>query len=117
NGQREGCAGALVERWRLMGTKRISDAIGEIRNERTGAFAKSGWRRSYIPFLDDDFGDYLCLDTECRPAPVCEFRLGERTPSRMSCSLTTWLEEMVAALQKGEFVEDLERGTMLRCQR
>jgi cell wall assembly regulator SMI1 len=111
NGQREDSTGSLVERWRLMGSGEIVAARGEL-NPRTNP--ASGWNAAWIPFLEDDDGDYMFLDTS-RPEPtVHEFWLGKPEHPAVAGSLSERLESFVAAVERGEYVEDPERGDFLR---
>jgi hypothetical protein len=154
NGQAES-AGAFAESWLLMSAAAIAAAKPEL---DAGA-AATGWQPALIPFLDDDQGDYLCLDSNQSTSQVCPdcgapvklrqsvrgYFLGcSRYPSCRHCrnvsptaieswgltpvrsfwfgkkehalvfpSLAAWLGEFVGAVERGEYVEDSERGHFL----
>jgi cell wall assembly regulator SMI1 len=78
------------------------------------ADAGAGWRPEWVPFLDDDRGNYAFLDTGQTPAPVREF--WQRGPDRptVAPSLAAWLEQFVTAVERGEYTQDPERGLFMR---
>jgi cell wall assembly regulator SMI1 len=117
NGQKPEVTGSFEQSWKLMGTAAIAEAKKERDDDNTGASAKGGWQRSWIPFLDDDDGDYLCIDTSKPEEPVCGFWLGEDRKPPITPSLAAWLEGFVSALERGEYHEDPERGELLRSTR
>ena len=110
NGQQPDFPGRFEQDWGLMSTDEIAAAKGDLDADAES----SGWSPTWVPFLDDDAGDYLCLDTGKATAPVRAFWQGRRGHPIISAALTAWLEEFVAALERGEYVEDPERGTFLR---
>jgi cell wall assembly regulator SMI1 len=109
NGQGADFAGSLVESWLLMSAAEIAAAKKEL--DET---APSGWRKEWIPFLDDDAGNYVCLDSSEPNSPVREFWQGNADHPIVAQSLAQWLESLVAAVERGEYVEDPERGRFLR---
>src|ERR1043165_540410 len=71
NGQANDGIGYFEQHWRLMGIDGIVAAKKELDAE-----PPRGWQKVWIPFLDDDVGDYLCLDAGVAPASVRGFYLG-----------------------------------------
>lgn len=110
NGQSEDFIGCLVESWLLMST----DSIAAAKKDLDADAASTGWKTAWIPFLDDDNGNYVCLDTSQAEAPVREFWVGNADHPVVAPSLAAWLEDVVSALERGEYDEDPERGVMLR---
>jgi len=117
NGQRPDFVGSFEQSWNLMGTRAISEAKREMDGDNTGVAAKGGWQSTWIPLLDDDAGDYLCLDASQREAPVYAFWFGEAARPPIAPSLTTWLEDFVTGVERGEYHEDPERGFFLRMRK
>jgi cell wall assembly regulator SMI1 len=110
NGQGEAFAGAFVENWRLMSAAGIAAAKADL-DVDSGA---TGWRPDWVPFLDDDAGSYVCLDTGQAGTPVREFWLGNAEHPVVAASLAAWLGRLVDDLERGRYAEDPERGTLLR---
>jgi cell wall assembly regulator SMI1 len=110
NGQRRDFTGAFEQDWRLMGTDRIAAATADLDADA----ASTGWRPVWVPFLDDDAGDYVCLDTGPAAVPVREFWLGRSDQPVVARSLAEWLERFVTAVEQGKYHEDSERGSFLR---
>jgi cell wall assembly regulator SMI1 len=110
NGQNDDFVGHLEGDWDLMSLAEMVD----VKAEMDPAAGQGGWQRAWIPFLKDDSDDYVLLDTSQPGAPVREFWQGNPDHSIVAPSLKTWLEDFVRALEHGEYVEDPERGTMLR---
>lgn len=111
NGQDTDFVGRFEQDWSLMSTAVIAAAKHELDG---GGAAQGGWQRAWIPFLDDDAGDYTCLDTSQHGNPVRAFWLGQTDHPIVASSLGAWLEDFVSALERGEYHEDPERGTFLR---
>jgi cell wall assembly regulator SMI1 len=109
NGQKEDFTGQFEENWMLLGTQGIATAKKEL-DGGEGA----GDRRDWIPFGEDDGGDFLCVDAGDPAEPVREFWLGKPAEPPVAPSLATWLEQYLAALERGEYHEDPERGAFLR---
>lgn len=110
DGQTATPAGRFEENWLLMSTERIAAAKADL---DAGA-EDTGWDAKWVPFLDDDNGDYLCLDNSKRPAPVRAFYLGNTEHKVIAPSLQAWLEDFVTALEAGKYHEEPERGAFLR---
>ena len=109
NGQTEDFVGRFEQDWILMGTDDIARAKPDL-----DADAKAtGWRPAWIPFLDDDNGDYVCLDTSVPGPPVREFWAGNAAHEVVAPSLTAWVKAFVANVEKGRYAEDPERGTFM----
>jgi cell wall assembly regulator SMI1 len=110
NGQGEDYAGYFENHWLLMSAEGIAAAKQEL-----DAGAVDGWHKEWIPFLDDDGGDYLVLDTSRKDAPLLGFYLDAGEPAKEAApSLDAWVKEFVEAVEAGAYVEDKERGTFLR---
>jgi cell wall assembly regulator SMI1 len=116
NGQGEGYAGRFEENWILLSTSRIVAAKHDLDEQAPGNGHKTGWQPEWIPLLDDDGGDYLCLDTSQPGAPVRAFWLGQAEHPVVAPSLGDWVAEFVKAVEAGEYHEEPERGTLLRRQ-
>lgn len=110
NGQGNEFAGALVQSWMLMGAGQIQAA----KNTLDAGDPATGWRPDWVPFLDDDAGNYVCVDASQPGAPVREYWAGNAEHPVVAPSLGQWLEEFVAAVERGEYVEDPERGRFLK---
>jgi cell wall assembly regulator SMI1 len=109
NGQNADTVGALEGRWIPMNTKEIA----ETKKERD-AHPTDAWQDKWVPFLDDDRGNYLAIDTGAPGHPVREVREGHSENAVVAPSLTRWLEGFVEALEQGKYHEDPERGTFFR---
>jgi cell wall assembly regulator SMI1 len=114
NGQNEEFAGRFEEDWLLMGTEEIAAAREELDQGAVGNGEGNGWRPEWIPFLDDDAGNYLFLDTSQPRPPVRAYWLELDKQPQAAASLTAWLEDFVNAVEAGQYDEDPERGTFLR---
>jgi cell wall assembly regulator SMI1 len=109
NGQNADVPGAFEQNWNLMSAQEIADAKKEL-----DAQPHEGWQSSWVPFLDDDKGNYLCLDLGSPGLPVRECWLGRSDHPVAAPSLSAWLADFVAALERGDYHEDPERGAFLR---
>jgi len=110
DGQGEGFVGAFEEHWLLMGCQDIADAKKPLDADA----AQTGWRSEWIPFLDDDAGNYLCLDTAAANRPVRAFYPGKAEHPVLAPSLAAWLADFVTQVEQGTYVEEPERGAFLR---
>jgi cell wall assembly regulator SMI1 len=111
NGQSLDFIGHFEQNWNLMSADQIAAAKRELDAED---HLETGWKREWIPFMDDDAGDFLFLDTGTTGIPAREFWQGKPEQPLAAPSLAAWLESFVNAVEKGEYVEDPERGTFLR---
>jgi cell wall assembly regulator SMI1 len=102
DGEGDGICGALEQSWHLMSAAQIVALRWQFEPD------------SLIPFLDDDAGNFLCLDAGWPGNPVCECRLGTTGHPIVAASLYDWLQEFVDAVERGEYCEDPERGTLIR---
>ena len=109
NGQDDESAGAFEGHWYLMSTHEIESAWREL----TGN-AERGWRREWVPFLEDDRGNYVFLDASHPGGSVRES--WERNPEQptVAPSLAAWLQDFVGAVERGEYAHDPERGVFMR---
>jgi cell wall assembly regulator SMI1 len=108
NGQNPDVPGAFEQNWVLMSTEEIADAKKELDEH-----PHEGWQKNWLPFLDDDNGDYRCLDLGSPACPVLECWRGRADHPVVAPSLSAWLESFVAALERGAYAEDPERGTLV----
>lgn len=109
NGQNPDVPGTFEQNWILMSTEEIADAKQELDEH-----PHEGWHSNWLPFLDDDNGDYLCLDPSSPGCPVVECWRGRGDHPVVAPSLSAWLEAFVTALESGAYAEDPERGTLTR---
>jgi cell wall assembly regulator SMI1 len=108
NGQTPDVPGAFEQSWMLLSTEEIAEAKKELDEH-----PHEGWQKDWLPFLGDDSGDYLCLDLGSPSCPVRECWRGRADHPVIAPSLSAWLEAFVAALERGAYVEDPERGTLV----
>jgi cell wall assembly regulator SMI1 len=109
NGQSDQVFGALEENWHPMSTADITEAKKELDAE-----GHKGWQRGWVPFLDDDSGNYLCLDAGQAGGPVRECWRGQAEHAVVAASLADWVQRLVTGLEQGAYAEDSERGSMHR---
>jgi cell wall assembly regulator SMI1 len=110
DGQGEEFIGCFEQDWLLMSCEQIMAAKGDLDHDAPS----TGWNPAWIPFLDNNAGDFLCLDTSQAKAPVRAFWLGEKEHEVVAPSLTDWLADFVENVEKGNYQEDPERGSFLR---
>jgi len=108
NGQDPDVFGAFESNWSLLSTKQIADVKKEL-----DAQASPNWNAAWIPFLCDD-GNSVCIDTRQPGFPVRECWPSTSQHAIVAPSLTAWVTDFLAALERGEYVEDPERGTFYR---
>jgi cell wall assembly regulator SMI1 len=108
NGQGQPFIGAFEQSWLLMSCQNIAAARALLDPDAPA----SGWHPAWTPFLDDDAGDFLCLDDA---GAVRAFWLGNKEHTVVAPSLTAWFDEFVAHVEAGHYEEDPERGSFLRC--
>ncbi len=106
NGQDPDVPGGFEESWRLMSADQIATAKVDL-----DAAADPGWQPTYIPFLENDRGDCLCLDTA---GPVRAFWGGQPEARVEAPSLTDWFSRFLSDVEAGKYHEDPERGGFLR---
>lgn len=109
NGQNAEVPGAFEENWHLMSAKEIMESKKELDSS-----PHEGWQASWVPFLDDDNGNYLCLDGHAPGNPVRQCWRGRADHPTAAPSLSAWLADFVGALESGAYVEDPERGSLMR---
>jgi cell wall assembly regulator SMI1 len=107
NGQNPDVPGAFEQNWLLMNTEEIAEAKKELDDH-----PHEGWQSNWLPFLDDDSGDYRCLDLGSPGCPVLECWRGRTDHPVVAPSLAAWLDSFVTALERGAYAEDPERGTL-----
>ena len=117
NGQDPYAVGCFEQNRRLMGCSQIAAANKELKGASASGESADHWDPAWIPFLDDDAGNYVCLDTGRPGAPLREVILGRSNQQLLASSLAVWLAEFVAAVERGDYVQDLERGTFFRRSR
>jgi cell wall assembly regulator SMI1 len=109
NGQSADVVGAFERNFCLLSTEQIAASKTDLKAE-----PRNGWKPGMIPIMDDDQDDYVCLDTTRPGTPVVECWRGQSEAKATAPSLTAWLEQFAAAIEKGEYVEDPERGGFRR---
>jgi cell wall assembly regulator SMI1 len=111
NGQSPDVPGALENNWNLMSATEIVKA-----KRALDAQPPAGWRSGWVPFLDDDGGSYLVLDTTHPGNPVRAVWKGKPEHETVAPSLAAWLQDFVRAVEAGKYHEDSERGSFLRAK-
>jgi cell wall assembly regulator SMI1 len=111
NGQSGEFVGHLENNWDLMNTSQILATKSDL---DSGDLAQTGWQTAWVPFLDDNNGDYVCVDTSHADGPVREYWQGKAKHPVVASSLAAWLEQFVKGVEEGAYHEDLERGTFVR---
>jgi cell wall assembly regulator SMI1 len=109
NGQNPDLVGAFRESFRLLGTEEIAQ---EYRDE-VGRHGDT-WDKSWISFLADDQGDFVCADGGQKGAPVREIWRGRPGSEVVAPSLTAWVQRFVEEVEAGLYHEDSERGEFIR---
>jgi cell wall assembly regulator SMI1 len=104
NGQNPEVFGALEEDWHPMSAAEIAGAKKDLDAER-----HEGWQTDWIPVLEDDSDNLLCLDPV---GPVRACWTGKADHPVVAGSLTAWVEQLVTGLEQGKYKEDPERGGM-----
>ncbi len=107
NGQGDDPIGYFENHWLFMGAREIAAAWTDLVKSRQ-------YRIEWIPFLDDDGGDYLVLDTSATLPPVRHCVLGSTNGDMIRSSLEEWLRGFVEDLENGRYHVDPERGELLR---
>ncbi len=103
NGQSDDVIGHFEQDWDLLSTEQIATALSNV-------------PAGCIPLGADDNGDFLCLDSREANPSVKAFWSGKSEPEAVAPSLTAWLTDFVAAVERGAYHEDPERGTVLRSE-
>ncbi len=106
NGQGDDYVGYFVDHWLLMSAAKIAAAKNDL--DSTGG--EYGWKTDWVPFLDDDSGDFVVLDLSQEGPPVLAYWMGEHT-TPLAPSLEVWLGDFVTGVEAGQYHEDPERGT------
>jgi cell wall assembly regulator SMI1 len=112
NGQSDDCPSRFEQDWILLSSDRIADVKRDLDGDT--AARDGGWKPDWVPFLDDDSGDYGCVDSSKPEGPVREFWQGRKRHPVVAPSLAAWLAGVVGAMERGEYHEDPERGSFLR---
>jgi cell wall assembly regulator SMI1 len=105
NGQSNDVPAAFLQSWHLVDAEQMAQLKKEL-----DADPQAKWDAGWIPFLDDDNDNYLCVDSRQPGCPVRECWRGKQERPVVAESLTEWVERFVADVEKGEYVEDPERG-------
>jgi len=105
NGQDDDTPGAFVDEWRLMSAEQIATA----KHDLDGAGEKA-WRDGFVPFLENDRGDCVVVDTKSSGQPMRVFWGGKAEAEVAAPSLRAWLEQFVTDVEAGNYVEEPERG-------
>jgi cell wall assembly regulator SMI1 len=111
NGQSHDFVGSFVESWNLMNAKEIAEAKRDL--DAMPAETAGGWQKAWIPFLSDDEGDYMVIDRSQPEGPVREYWQGQAEHPVVAPSPAAWLNDFVQRVERGELVEDPERGLFL----
>jgi len=109
NGQGNEYVGYFVDHWLLLSAARIAAAKAEL--DIVGI--EYGWKKDWVPFLDDDGGNFVVLDLSQQTPPVLVYWMGEKA-EKLAPSLEAWLTDFVNAVEAGQYSEDPERGAFCR---
>jgi cell wall assembly regulator SMI1 len=111
NGQGSGedYVGYFVDHWLLMSTTAIAAAKTDL--DATGL--EHGWKKEWVPILDDDGGNFVVLDSS-KPQPAMLIFWMDAQAEILAPSVEAWLGEFVGAVEAGLYYEDPERGTFKR---
>ena len=71
----------------------------------------ANWKPDWIPFLDDDNDNYVCVDSKQPGHPVLECWRDKEQPVNAANTLASWVEQLLHGLEKGQYAEDPERGS------
>jgi cell wall assembly regulator SMI1 len=107
NGQSEDFIGAFIESFQMLSSKEIASAYKE-------CVAGSGWQKTWIPFLADGQGDFVCLDTAESNHPIRAVWRGRPEAEVVAASLAAWAAGFVGDVEEGRYHEDPERGDFIR---
>jgi cell wall assembly regulator SMI1 len=111
NGQGDDYVGYFVDHWLLMGAAGIAASKADL--DALGL--DHGWKKDWVPFLDEDGGNFMVLDLSKPKPPVLAFWMDAQAES-LAPSLEAWLTDFVAGVEGGKYHEDAERGTFTRGQ-
>jgi cell wall assembly regulator SMI1 len=106
NGQDAEVFGGFEESWRLMSADQIATAKVDL-----DAAGDPVWQTTWIPFLENDRGDCLCLDAT---GAVRAFWGGQPEAKVEAASLGEWFARFVGDVEAGRYFEDPERGSFMR---
>jgi cell wall assembly regulator SMI1 len=109
NGQGDDYVGYFVDHWLLMSAAKIAAAKADL----DANAAEYGWSVHWLPFLDDDGGNFVVLDLNQKEAPVLAYWMGERS-EKLAPSLEQWFTDFVTAVEANQYFQDPERGTFQR---
>jgi cell wall assembly regulator SMI1 len=109
NGQGDDYAGYFVDHWLPISASAIAAAKADL--DAVGL--EHGWNKQWLPFLDDDGGNFVVLDLAQPEPPVKAFWM-DAQPETWAASLEAWVAQFVTAVEAGQFSEDPERGTFQR---
>jgi cell wall assembly regulator SMI1 len=109
DGQGEEMIGSFRDNWMLLGARDIAALYRDL-----VADPSAGWRREWVPLLDDDQGDYTALDTQADGRPIREVWRGRQDHAPVAPSLAPWVTAFVTDVEAGRYAEDPERGEFLR---
>lgn len=110
NGQKGGFHGAFVEAFLLLGTEGVAAVARSFREEELVA----GWNDAWVPLLADDQGNAIVLDPTAEGRPLREVWRGNDVHAVRARSLADWAEGLLADFEANRYVEDPERGEVMR---
>jgi cell wall assembly regulator SMI1 len=109
NGQGDDYAGYFVDHWLLLSLAKITASKADL-DQLGGEY---GWNKNWLPFLDDDGGNFVVLNLTKKDPPVLIYWMGAKAET-LAPSLEAWLTDFVTAAEQGKYCEDPERGTFTR---
>ncbi|WP_157170910.1 SMI1/KNR4 family protein [Nocardia araoensis] len=113
NGQSEDYFGSLEFYWSLMSAGDIASTMDEMaRIAATEGLDELEWSTAWVPFLQNSFGDYLCIDLQGafggEPGQLIKYGHDDEFRNIVWPSLEAWLETLVAAFEAGMFESENE---------
>lgn len=106
-------AESVVKAYRFVQNYAMEANVPEHLRGLLNAEGSAGW----IPFASSGGGDYLCVDLEPGPAgtvgQVFGWNHDDDVDPPVAPSLTVWLERVVACVEAGEIVYDVDRAEFL----
>ncbi len=96
----------VVAQWQRMTGVLDAGGFAEFETEPDSGIRQGWWRRGWIPFAADGFGNLLCLDADPagsgRVGEVVEFWHDDAVRGRRAVGLKAWMQKVARELPKSE---------------